>query len=56
MSAPDFSVSCPLPIERYPQVLLAHGGGGKLMHGLIRDVFLKTFGARRRAAHTTPRS
>jgi hydrogenase expression/formation protein HypE len=44
MSPPDFALSCPLPIERYPQVLLAHGGGGKLMHGLIRDVFLKTFG------------
>ncbi len=44
MSAPDFGSSCPLPLERYPQVLLAHGGGGRLMHGLIRDVFLETFG------------
>jgi len=44
MSTAEFALSCPLPIERYPQVLLAHGGGGKLMHGLIRDVFLKTFG------------
>ncbi len=22
----DFSVSCPIPIERYPQILTAHGG------------------------------
>ena len=44
MSPPDVTLSCPLPIERYPQVLLAHGGGGKLMHGLIHDVFLKSFG------------
>lgn len=27
----------------YPQVLLAHGGGGKLMHELIEKVFIKSF-------------
>src|SRR5262245_27230601 len=34
-SSPDFSLSCPFPIQNYPQVLMAHGGGGKLMHQLI---------------------
>ncbi|HEU5396020.1 MAG TPA: hydrogenase expression/formation protein HypE [Verrucomicrobiae bacterium] len=34
---------CPLPIQQYPRVLLAHGGGGKLMHRLIEDVFGKAF-------------
>jgi hydrogenase expression/formation protein HypE len=40
----DFSVSCPIPIERYPQILMAHGGGGKLMHQLIEEMFVPTFG------------
>ncbi len=39
----DFSMSCPLPIHRYPHVLLAHGGGGSLMQSLISELFLKAF-------------
>jgi len=42
-SKEDFSLSCPIPIADYPQVLLAHGGGGKLMHQLIGTMFVKTF-------------
>jgi len=34
---------CPIPIEQYPQVLLAHGGGGKLMHQLIEKIFIPSF-------------
>lgn len=37
----DFS--CPLPINNYPQILLAHGGGGKLMHELIEKIFMTSF-------------
>ena len=37
-----FSLECPLPIREYPHVLLAHGGGGKLMHQLI-DGFVSAF-------------
>jgi hydrogenase expression/formation protein HypE len=40
----DGSLQCPLPLQRYPYVLLAHGGGGRLMHDLIQDLFLATFG------------
>jgi hydrogenase expression/formation protein HypE len=40
---PDFALSCPFPIQNYPQVLLAHGGGGKLMHQLIGKLFLPGF-------------
>lgn len=40
----DFSVSCPLPIRDYPRVLMAHGGGGRLMHDLIRKMFAAAFG------------
>src|SRR5881275_390955 len=43
-SLKEFNVSCPLPVEQYPQVLLAHGGGGKLMHQLIERVFVGAFG------------
>jgi hydrogenase expression/formation protein HypE len=35
---------CPIPIEQYPNVLLAHGGGGKLTHQLIERMFLPAFG------------
>ncbi|MBS1788390.1 MAG: hydrogenase expression/formation protein HypE [Acidobacteria bacterium] len=39
----DFTPVCPLPIQQYPHVLLAHGGGGKLMHQLIESVFVPAF-------------
>ncbi len=35
--------SCPIPIADYPQVLLAHGGGGHLMQQLIQQMFLPSF-------------
>lgn len=43
MSTPEFSASCPLPIQQYPHVLMAHGGGGRLMHQLLENVFGKAF-------------
>ncbi|MGP8219626.1 MAG: hydrogenase expression/formation protein HypE [Limisphaerales bacterium] len=39
----DFTPSCPIPISQYPHVLMAHGGGGKLMHQLIGQMFLSAF-------------
>ena len=36
-------VVCPVPIHRYEQVLLAHGGGGRLMHRLLEEVFFPAF-------------
>ncbi len=38
-----FAPICPLPISDYPQILLAHGGGGKLMHDLIENMFVGAF-------------
>lgn len=35
--------SCPIPISDYPNILLAHGGGGTLMHDLIEKIFVPTF-------------
>ncbi|HWW02053.1 MAG TPA: hydrogenase expression/formation protein HypE [Candidatus Acidoferrum sp.] len=39
----EFAPSCPFPIQNYPNVLLAHGGGGKLMHQLIGKMFVPAF-------------
>jgi hydrogenase expression/formation protein HypE len=41
-SAP-FVLSCPIPISDYPHVLLAHGGGGRLMNSLIEKMFMAAF-------------
>jgi hydrogenase expression/formation protein HypE len=43
MKDPDFNASCPLPLQQYPHVLMAHGGGGRLMHQLLENVFAKAF-------------
>ncbi len=39
----NFNFNCPLPLDKYPRILLAHGGGGKLMRQLIDRMFLPTF-------------
>jgi hydrogenase expression/formation protein HypE len=39
----DFTGSCPIPISDYPKILLAHGGGGRLMHQLLEKMFLPAF-------------
>ena len=36
-------LQCPIPRSEYPQVTLAHGGGGRLTHALIERVFLAAF-------------
>ena len=43
MSDDESGLSCPLPFSRYPHVLLAHGGGGRLMQRLIQALFLPAF-------------
>jgi len=35
--------ACPLPMTEYKNVLLAHGGGGKLSHQLIQKIFISQF-------------
>jgi len=41
--ATGFTGECPLPFDDYPQVLMAHGGGGKLTNQLIKKLFLPAF-------------
>jgi hydrogenase expression/formation protein HypE len=43
MKTLDLNNACPLPISQYPRVLMAHGGGGRLMHQLLESVFAKAF-------------
>ncbi len=38
-----FEMQCPIAIRDYPRVLLAHGGGGRLMHDLIERMFGAVF-------------
>jgi hydrogenase expression/formation protein HypE len=35
--------TCPLPLMEYKNVLLAHGGGGKLSHQMIQKIFIPQF-------------
>jgi len=45
MIQPDgFAPSCPIPASSYAHVVLAHGGGGRLMHQLIEKIFLAALG------------
>jgi hydrogenase expression/formation protein HypE len=42
--APDFSIwSCPLPLVGYPNIVMGHGGGGKLGNELVEHLFLPAF-------------
>jgi hydrogenase expression/formation protein HypE len=43
MAADPPAFACPVPIGRYPHVLLAHGGGGRLTNELIEQLFLPAF-------------
>jgi len=40
----DSSLNCPLPLSHFQQILMAHGGGGRLMHQLISDLIAPAFG------------
>lgn len=37
------TLACPIPLNEYPKVLLAHGGGGRLTHELIDKMFQPSF-------------
>src|SRR5512137_1513529 len=43
MATTEFTLSCPFPIQDYPHVLMAHGGGGRLMHQLIGKMIAPAF-------------
>jgi hydrogenase expression/formation protein HypE len=39
----DTGFQCPFPSSDHPQILMAHGGGGRLMHQLVEKLFLPVF-------------
>jgi hydrogenase expression/formation protein HypE len=39
----EFTWSCPLPTDLAERILLAHGGGGRLMQKLLESLFLPAF-------------
>jgi hydrogenase expression/formation protein HypE len=39
----EFNLNCPIPLSDHATVQLAHGGGGRLMRGLIEGMFLPAF-------------
>ena len=39
----DFQLQCPIPLNDYPRITMAHGGGGKISHQLISDMFQPLF-------------
>ena len=43
MAIDPLNLSCPVPIVDDEKILLAHGGGGKLTHALIKNIFLPEF-------------
>ncbi|NJK78704.1 MAG: hydrogenase expression/formation protein HypE [Chloroflexaceae bacterium] len=45
MGAALLAQTCPIPLNDYPQILLAHGGGGKLTQQLIERMFVPAFGS-----------
>jgi hydrogenase expression/formation protein HypE len=47
----EFAVACPLPRDASSHVMLAHGGGGTLMHSLIETVFACAFQGSERERH-----
>jgi hydrogenase expression/formation protein HypE len=51
----DFNLSCPVPLDDHGTVQMAHGGGGRLMRGLIEGMFLPAFEPARRDASQRPR-
>jgi hydrogenase expression/formation protein HypE len=38
-----YKMACPIPIADYPSVMMAHGGGGRLMHQLIEKLIGPAF-------------
>jgi hydrogenase expression/formation protein HypE len=38
-----FTISCPTPISAREHITLAHGGGGRIMHGLIERLLVPAF-------------
>ena len=41
----NFTATCPFPFNDYPQIVMAHGGGGRLMKRLLDELIIPTLSA-----------
>jgi hydrogenase expression/formation protein HypE len=41
----NFTPSCPFPFDDYPTIVMAHGGGGRLMKRLLDELIIPTLNA-----------
>jgi hydrogenase expression/formation protein HypE len=39
----EFNLQCPIPVSQHSKIVLAHGGGGRLMNDLIEKFFVAGF-------------
>jgi hydrogenase expression/formation protein HypE len=39
----NFTLSCPAPVNKREQIVMAHGGGGKMMHQLLETYVIPAF-------------
>jgi hydrogenase expression/formation protein HypE len=46
MNPTEFTPSCPVPLDDYSCITMAHGGGGRLMQQLIDKMFVPALGGR----------
>jgi len=44
MSEEELNLNCPFPINKYPTVQMAHGGGGRLMNQLLDELIIPVLG------------
>ena len=44
MENSPLEITCPIPLSDYPNILMAHGGGGRLMQQLLDKIFFSAFG------------
>ncbi len=47
----SFNLQCPIPINDYPAITLAHGGGGRLTQMLVDRMFVPMFGPQPGGGH-----
>lgn len=52
--ANEFNLHCPVPLDDHATVQMAHGGGGRLMRGLIEGMFRPAFRAGADSAQDGP--
>ena len=53
-TAAGITLTCPIPKHSHTTVQMAHGGGGRMMHAMIEEMFLPAFAAESKAPGDSP--